>query len=190
MKNKAKVVSYYVPTFIVAVVAFLASRFAFEMTLDYQVFVMLTSALCGFLSARATYLIVKKEMKTNLVISEIWLCYSAVALFGCIRTESYALFGAYLWCVGIGLVNAIGFTYLCSEIEEIPLNKVDDFARMKESLKFKFINDDLNEKPDLSRPLIVIDGVPRSAAEAERMGYGALSADAIEYIKMILKKGK
>lgn len=174
------------------VVAFAATVLTCSLVFDlpslYTAHISLLTCLLALAAARIIFALATKTAKANVIISEAWLIFACAALFVCIRTASMSAYSLFLWLVGLGLINAIGFTFLCSEIRDLPITKVDDYIRLKAGLKFRFVGDELDGKPDLNQPLIVVDGVPRSADEAEKMGYGAKAADALEYIKMILKK--
>lgn len=151
----------------------------------------------GILTARLCFAIVKKGLYDSFIASEVWFAIGVGLYAWLIFNESVAVQTILVFSIMACAMNAIGFRFIAEKNEKeiesaaapvvVPeLSKKEKVAKMASEIRYRFMDDGVT--PNLDAPLCVDeDGRHLTPAEADEKGLGALYAEAIEYIKSIVK---
>ena len=192
MKKNIKLWLYPLVAVVSGAALFLLCQFVFHLELVYSIFYGLLAASIAFLATRGIVHIVKKELSKAFTATTVWGVLACLLLAWLIINTSsavqtalvFGILSCVLCFVGFELWGKKGEEYL-TEVVEIE-SKKEKIKRLAGELKYQMDG----ETPLLDHPLCEIDGVAYTPDEADAMGYGAIAANGIEYIKKYVKEGK
>ena len=144
---------------------------------------------------------VKKVADAEDYAIDVYMLLSLGGWLGLILTNTWlgvSLYSALM--VGAGLM-ALGVRFL-DPVEvgekEVRVTKHErkekhkygesDLEFLKRTLRFRFVDDNMDNASDPDKPLCEVDNEPLTCDEADARGFGALAAEGVEYCKMILAK--
>ena len=148
---------------------------------DYAVDVYLALACGGWL---------------GLILTDTWL---GVSVFGAL------LVGAALMALGVRFLDPVaeGDVTVPAPVAEketvfhVRGKKADkhkdnesELDFLKRTLRFRFVDDNMDNPPATDQPICEVDGEPLTCDEADARGFGAKAGEGIEYCKMVLAKKK
>ncbi len=162
---------------------------ALKVELVHSIFYGILATGVSFLLCRGIVHVVKKELGKAFFATTVWGVLACLLFLWIILNTSSAVqtslvFGVMtcvLCFVGFELWGKKGEEYL-AEVIEVE-SKKDKIKRLAGEMKYQMDG----ETPLLDHPLCEIEGVAYTPEEADRMGYGAVAANGIEYIKKYVK---
>ena len=192
MKKNIKLWLYPTVAILMGTTLFCICHLVLRLDLVYSIFYGILAAGVTFLVARGIIHIVKKELTKAFTATTVWgalacLLWTWLIINTSSAVQTALVFGilsCVLCFVGFELWGKKGEEYL-TEVVEVE-SKKEKIKRLSQELKYQMDG----ETPLLDHPLCEIDGVAYTPAEADAMGYGAIAANGIEYIKKYVKEGK
>jgi uncharacterized protein YacL len=192
MKKNIKLWLYPLVGVVSGAALFAVCYWALHLDMVYSIFYGILAAGVAFLVTRGIIHIVKKELTKAFTATTVWgvlacLLWTWLILNTSSAVQTTLVFGilsCVLCFVGFELWGKKGEEYL-TEVVEVE-SKKEKIKRLATELKYQMDG----ETPLLDHPLCEIDGVAYTPAEADAMGYGAIAANGIEYIKKYVKEGK
>lgn len=182
---KTKLWLYPTASAVPAAITALFCIFGLNYVPAYTVCYALVAGALSFVVARFIYHLAVCDKDVDFYCSEFFALLAVVFSFVFVTSQSMVVFKIFTGLFAFATICSVGITV--RRKKGGAEGEQDTFSRLRKSLKFAFVGDNPNNSPDVSRPLCVIDGIPRSAVEAESLGYGAKAAEVDAYIRKIFK---
>ena len=192
MKKNIKFWLYPLVAVVAGFALFSICFWGLHLDIVYSVFYAFLASGVGFLLCRGIVHIVQKDLTNAFTATTVWGALACLLWVWLILNTSsavqtalvFGILSCVLCFVGFELWGKKGEEYL-AEVVEVE-SKKEKIKRLATELKYQMDG----ETPLLDHPLCEIDGVAYTPAEADAMGYGAIAANGIEYIKKYVKEGK
>lgn len=194
-----KVYIYPASAAVPAIATALISILAFHVPVVEGILLGVLAVMVGIIIARLVVAILDKKIFDSFVASEVWGAIGA-GLFGWfIFNTSEAIQTTLVFGMITCAINAFCFRFIAEKrevetvkvIAEAPktmpeMTRKEKVAKLAGEMRYKLMDDGVT--PNLDAPLCVDeDGHHLTPVEADEKGLGALYAEAIEYIKTIVK---
>ena len=159
----------------------------------YSVFYAILTSFSCVLGARLIVHLVAGDKSRRFLATMVWGVIALGLFLWLILNIHSWLQTVLVFAIMTAVLNYFGFRFICVPEEVVLIPEVEKSESKKEKItrlasELKYEMD--GETPLLEHPLCEIDGVAYTPAEAEAMGYGAIAANGIEYIKNYVKEGK
>ena len=189
MKTWLKTWLYPLVVVVFGGVFFAVCHWALHLEIAYSIFYSFLAMGIAFLGCRGIVHIAQKDVTKAFGATTIWGVLACLLWAWLIINKSVAIQTSLVFGVMTCVLNYVGFELWGKKGEEY-LTEVVETESRKEKVKrlaqeMKYQME--GETPLLDHPLCEIDGVAYTPAEADAMGYGALAANGIEYIKKYVK---
>ena len=192
-----KVYLYPVVGVVSALITVLICALALGQDVFTSILIAWLSAAACILVARGGWAVTNKEVNDSFVASEIWGVVAVGLYAWFIWNTSEAVQTSIVFGTIAAVINSVCFRFIAGKNEKIcemaegtapvvPMTRKEKISELAETIRYRFMPDGVT--PNLDAPLCVDeDGRHLTPAEAEANGLGALYAEALEYIKSIVK---
>lgn len=189
MKNNIRYWLYPVVSVVIGVACYLILFFAVHLDAVYAVFYSIFASGVAFGVARLILHVIAKDKSDSFKATMVWLSI-ALGLFLWLILNPYSWMQTVLvFAIMTAVLNYFGFRFIAKPEDVISSIAVETrkekIERLAREMKYELAED--GTTPLLDKPLCLVDGVALTPKEADELGYGAVYANAIEYIKKIVK---
>lgn len=188
---------YPVTSLVAGGVCFLALHLALHMDIVYSVFYAVFAAAVTFLLVRLIVHLVYKDTDDRWKATMIWGVIATGMFLWLILNTHRDIQTVLIFAVLVSTINFCGFRWIAKSetataavsemsaaIEVKTETRAEKIERLASTLKYRYLED--GKTPNLDAPLCLVDGVAVTPKQADERGYGALYANAIEYIKTLV----
>ena len=107
---------------------------------------------------------------------------------GCILCNTYGWLFFWIAFICFFLISGIGQRFIAQKKkEDTPVTLLE---KLSAEARYKFIDNDIEKGENLDAALCMNDGTALTVNEAFDLGYGALAATGLEYLKTVIKKAE